>query len=406
MQNAFFNLIVAGLLSFATQPAMAQGTITPAQADSLSWKYYLSGDWDSLIEIGEQAQQQGIGFKYLHQRMGYAWYLKGDYYKSKQHYQKALRYDSDDETTLLYLYYSQMATGHLLSARYHAAGLPVETRTLSKITRQHWLNSVDAEYSYKRPDAFYRDNDLRGDGFYRRFGLHTLPGYRLAVYQSLSGFQQSTEFGNSTRQLEYLGSVSAQVSAPITLTAAYHFTGTRYTQLPDSFYLPGHQIAARINYQWRRFDFSASGSHLTNSYLQVNQIGLHWGTGFSLPASIYLKTSVYWLTDTWDDSTTPGVDRFAHTVVEQSVGAMVWKNRLWVEANVTLGNQNYFTVADGLYFYNSPDPIVQKSGVQLTAFLTKNLSTTLHYGIEKKHWIANDEYYYQQGLTGGIIWKL
>ena len=77
MQNAFFNLIVAGLLSFATQPAMAQGTITPAQADSLSWKYYLSGDWDSLIEIGEQAQQQGIGFKYLHQRMGYAWYLKG-----------------------------------------------------------------------------------------------------------------------------------------------------------------------------------------------------------------------------------------------------------------------------------------------------------------------------------------
>ena len=78
-------------------------------------------DWDKLIETGKLAQQQNISFKWLQQRLGYAWYLKGDFYKSKHHYQQALTFDKHDELSHLYLYLSNVATGHLMQARYHAA---------------------------------------------------------------------------------------------------------------------------------------------------------------------------------------------------------------------------------------------------------------------------------------------
>lgn len=406
MQNGFFNWMIALGLFCSIQFIPAQEKLSPEQVDSLSWGYYLDGDWDKLIETGKLAQQQNISFKWLQQRLGYAWYLKGDFYKSKHHYQQALTFDKHDELSHLYLYLTNVATGHLMQARYHAALLPAETRALHKIDQWNWIHSVDAEYSYKRPDAFYRDNDLRGDGFYRRIGLYSLPGYRLSVYQSLSGYQQTTENSNSTNQLEYFGSISLQLAAPLNLLAAYHFTGTRYTLLPDSFYLPGHQVSVRASYHWQRFDVSLSASRFFNDYINVNQVGIQWGTGFSLPIPIYLKSAVYRLNDSWIDATTLEINQFSHLVFKQSAGAMLLKNRLWSEVSLTLGNQNYFTESDGVYFYNSVDPVVFKTGLQLTAYISKSLSTSLHYGIEKKHWIDYDEYYYQQGITGGIVWKL
>lgn len=406
MQNVSFKSILVAFLFCFVQISFAQDKPTKEQVDSISWNYYLNGEWDALIETGKKAHDHNINFKWLQQRLGYAWYVKGDYYKSRKHYQEALKFDKEDEITHLYLYYTYLATGHLANARFHAANLSAETLATNKIERWRILNSVDAEYSYKRPDAYYRDNDLRKDGFYQRIGFHSLPGFHLSAYQSLSGFQQVTENENSTKQLEYTGMLTTQLSSRLTLRAAYHYIGTRYTVLPDSFYLPGHQLSALANYQWQRFDFSASASGFKNATISVSQIGIHWGTGFSVPTPIYLKSSLYRLNEQWTDLTTLEQKNAERFVFNQSVGAMIWKNRLWAEASVTTGNQNYFTASDGLYFYNSYDPVVFKTGVQLTAYISKNLITSLHYGIEKKHWIANDEYYLQQSLTGGIVWIL
>lgn len=407
MPNAFRNSIVLFLLCCFSLGAIAQHDFpTPEKIDSVSWNYYLSGDWDALIETGKLARKHHISFKWMEQRLGYAWYLKGDYYKSKIHYMNALQFDANDSITHLYLYYTNLATGHTANARYHASRLNPESLKNLKIQQWRLLNSIDAEYSMKRPDAYYRDNDLREDGFYRRIGLHSFPGFRLSVYQSLSGYQQTTEYENTTNQLEYSALLNYQLSSRLSMGAGYHFTGTRYTVLPDSFYLPGHQLSAFANYHWLHFDFSAGVSRYTNEFIRVDQAGLHWGTGFSLPIPIYLKSSVYWLNDHWTDATTLEPVYFEHLVFNQSAGAMIWKNRLWAEASVTLGNQNYFTAADGLYFYNSPDPVVFKTGLGLTAYLTRKLSSSIHYGIERKHWIINDEYYLQQAITGGIVWIL
>lgn len=402
MHNAFFKLIVLVCI-VAASPTVVSQQLTIRQVDSLSWKYFQEQNWDALIRTGREAHREQIDFKWLRQRLGYAWLMKGNYYKSKQQYRYALAFDEEDEISRLYLYFTNRATGHHLAARYHASRLPVNLQTQHSIPRTRWLNSLDAEYSYKRPEAFFRDNDLRGDGSYRRIGLHSFPAYRLSVYQSLSGFQQSTEWGNFTHQLEYMGSIHAQVTAALTAQVGYRYVGSRYTLLPDSFYLPGQQLAFRLEYQLSRFDLALSASRYSNNFLKVGQWGAHWGVGFSLPTPIYLRSAVFLMQEAWADPAGPDNP---HIVFNQTLGAMLWKNRLWAELSATMGNQNYFTSADGMYFYNALDPVRQRFGAQLTVFINQHLSASLHYGLEKKYIYLLDEHYYQQALTGGIVWIL
>lgn len=402
MHNVYIKIFLLVCIATLAPSVASQQQPTTLQVDSLSWKFFTEGNWDALIQTGKLAHRENINFKWLQQRLGYAWFMKGDYYKSKKHYQSALSFDKTDDITHLYLYYTNRATGHHLTSRFHASQLPDEIRTQHAITSTRWLNSVDAEYSYKRPEVFFRENDLRGDGIFRRIGLHSYPGYRFSIYQSLSGFQQTTEFGNTTNQLEYMGSISAKLNAPLTVQTSYRYIGTRYTILPDSFFLPGHQLSLRFDYQLNRFDLTLSGARYFNEYLKVQQIGLIVGTGFSLPLPVYLKSAVFLMQEDWT-----GIARLnPHFVFNQTIGSMIWKNRLWAEVSATTGNQNYFTSADGLYFYNSPDQVQEKYGAQLIAYLNPNLNLSIHYGIEKKYIYLVDEHYYQQALTGGIVWIL
>jgi len=48
--------------------------------DSLTYNYYLNGNWNELITLGKQATNDSIDFKYLQQRMGYAYFVKGNYF--------------------------------------------------------------------------------------------------------------------------------------------------------------------------------------------------------------------------------------------------------------------------------------------------------------------------------------
>ncbi len=74
--------------------------------DSVTYSLYLSGKWNELIGLGNEAISKGIDYKYLRERVGYARFVGGDYYKSRSDFEKALSFDSYDQFTLEYLYYS------------------------------------------------------------------------------------------------------------------------------------------------------------------------------------------------------------------------------------------------------------------------------------------------------------
>ena len=91
-------LMIAGLLLVSVM-ARAQQPVTFLSVDSTTYQCYLTGDWDKLIDTGKAALGQGIDYKRLRQRMGYAWFAKGDFYASESQYEKALVFDESDADT-------------------------------------------------------------------------------------------------------------------------------------------------------------------------------------------------------------------------------------------------------------------------------------------------------------------
>ncbi len=356
MRTILVNIILLATLVTHSNTMLAQlpgEGITQATIDSISWQQYLAGDWDGLLNTGKLAASNDIDFKWLQQRLGYAHFVKGHYYKSQNHYQKALHMDPEDELNHLYLYYNALNTGHLLRARFHAGKLSPETQHELRIRSFLPLYSIDAEYSYKRPDRFYLENEIRKDAQYRRIGIHSLLGHQLSLYQTISGYVQEFDIVNSTNQLEYLALASLQLSYNSNLQAGYRYVGTRSVLQPDTFYTPSHGLYGSYTYHINRFDLTASLNWLSNEYVSVHQWGIQAGTGFSGAVPVYLKSALYWLNEKGTNLTTLEEYSYPHLVFHQSIGFMPLK-KTWIEASATLGDQNYFVANDGMYLFNAP----------------------------------------------------
>ena len=81
--------------------------------DSLSYQYYLKGDWKKLIDLSKETDSQNIESKQIRQRVGYAYFMSGDYYSAMNQYEKAFEFDQSDEITKEMLYYSNLYAGSM-----------------------------------------------------------------------------------------------------------------------------------------------------------------------------------------------------------------------------------------------------------------------------------------------------
>ena len=79
--------------------------------DSVTYKFYLEESWEDLIREGEAAIESGTDYKHLRQRLGHAYFSKGDYLSARKHLKKALTYDSYDQFSLSYLYWANLNSG-------------------------------------------------------------------------------------------------------------------------------------------------------------------------------------------------------------------------------------------------------------------------------------------------------
>ena len=99
------------LLISLTSIINAQKSSDFRSVDSLTFMYYNSGDWGRLIDTGKKALNEGINYKFLRQRLGYAYFAREDYFDAGHQFEKSLKFDSYNEFTLKYLYYSYLYTG-------------------------------------------------------------------------------------------------------------------------------------------------------------------------------------------------------------------------------------------------------------------------------------------------------
>lgn len=400
LRKSHNGLIFSLMLCLSIPTLMAEETLTFNEVDSLTYHYYQTGNWDALIETGEKSLAADINFKWLQQRIGYAWFMKQQYFRSMKHYEASLEFDKSDEISHLYLYYIGLNTGNISYARAHAGNLSRELQQQSGFKRTQIVSSVDVEYNVKIP----QETELRNNAHYIRGGIYSLPSDRFSVYLSAARYNQLYEYTRESHQQELYGSVQYNFSPATSVKLAYQLANSQVYADPDTSRFTGHLFFGKLNQQLNRFNLALSYAVYKNQWTNSGQTGVHLGTGFSGRTNVFLSGSVYLINESGTSytNTTYSYSRF---IYKQTAGFNPFKH-IRMEAFMTLGDQYCFADLDGLYLYNNQDPTKFKAGLTTYAYIGKHLTVNITYNYDKKLIYLFDQYYYQHGITGGIVWKI
>jgi len=385
--------IILSVLIFAFLAAHTQENKF-AVADSTAENLYNNGNWQQLITYGNQAITDSLDFPGLRFKMGYAYFITGNYKAAITQFNKVLSNDSYDSTARLYAYYCNTYLNNYIGASYHASFLDKEMLGNLKLTP---FGLIDAgfETSIKLPNNTERDN-----GFYERIGLSNRLSWHLQLEQSAIFFKQNifrsayidypNQKGTTDNQFEYFVKATFALNKSISFLGSYHYL---YTNYRSNTYNSNLGLLG-VKYVSRYLDMQGD----VNFGLLINKTLKQYNT----------KLDFYPLGNLNLYSTSRGsVLNFSnkdHLIYSQAIGFKLAK-KTWLESSATFGNQDDYQDADGLYVYNSIDPTKFKCGETIFYQATAHALLELNYIYEKKTDIYRSVNYNQSSVTFGISWK-
>lgn len=408
------------ILLIISYSASAQKGSYDYHVDTLTYKYYITGEWKRLTDSTKLAVNHGIDFKYLRQRAGFANFMIGNFYASQYQYEKAINFDRYDSVTYSYLYYNAKYNGDERLAKYRSKSLPVSIKHKENLDHFKVFEQVDLEYCNKS-----NNYSERGNQSYFKIGLQSAPSYNLFLYQAFSVFGQnnqsvteittnkqreiSTNLSN-IKQREYYLKLDYSLAAHHILNLHYHFVNTQIansflyeviknghsnkTSSDSTYHLNGNLLGAAYTHSINRFKYSVSASIFQYNQLLTQQYGIQ--AELNLPGLHFVRinSELYGLRN----------ENTSKLVLKQSLGALFFR-RLWIEGNVYLGNLDYFSDMNGMYIYNSLDASIFKTGITSYLRLNKKMSIFGNYSFDRKE--VDDSFikYYQNSFSAGVIWK-
>ncbi len=366
--------------------SFSQAKLSFQKADSLTYQYYLKGDWKHLIELSKEAFKLDIDSKFMRQRAGYAYFMTGDFYAAKYQYEKALAFDQSDNFTREYLYYSSFNAGSF-NTRYYAGMLSSDLATKLGIKSSNPVESIDTEYNLKT-----NQTTTRSDQTYYRFGVNSELGYKVSLYQAYSYYGQTIS-RVLTRQPEYLAILKWSLSPALMIKTAYHHL---FTTIGNKNY-PANLGFIGVTTQQNRFSFEANTSLLRTANVSTKQFGFQAGVILPGKSNIYFTSAI-----------TGMVENSAYRTIFSETAGLKCIGNLWAEGNMTLGNLKNYNTYNSRYVYNSADPSVFRTGLTLSWFAGSHLVFTGNFTFDQQE-IENaiiNKNYYQYSYSGGIKWKL
>lgn len=362
--------------------------------DSVTYSLYLSGNWNELIDLGNEAIGIGIDYKYLRQRVGYARFVTGDFHRSRSDFEKALSFDSYDQFTIEYLYYSYLNIGKKDYSGNIEQRLNQELKHTLEIKDSDPLESIELEYNYKFAGTSFRTNPQ-----YYRVGALSKLNHRLSLFQSLSLYNQEVELqlsgSNETisvRQLEYYALLKILAGRRLIMKGGYHYLHNN----SGTSALNGNLFLLSLSPDLGRISLEISGSALNMAQENIFQAGLQAGYVFPGKSGFYLTSNVTGLFQTQSNN----------LIFSQKAGWRMLK-RVWLEGNASFGRMLNYNDFNGLYVYNSIDPLILKTGISGYIPVSKKIALWAGYSWEKKEFYENSSFHYNQfSYLGGIRWKL
>ena len=372
---------------FVTLSVQAQEPISYAQVDSITYKSFLAGSWDEVIKVGKEAIAAGIDYKFLRQRMGYAYFAKENYFAAHKQYKKALEFDAYDANSLTYLYLCSLEIGDDAYSRSFAGKLPAQTKKDFHIKAFRPLDAIDLEYNYKS-----NTSSLRSDPIYMRLGINSQIGYHWSLYQSGSQYSQLVNNNAQTDQTEYYAMLSGNIAHNTTVDIAYHYLSTKINT--ETF--AGNMFYGGITQRFGRYHLNVNGSSMSNDMGKAKQIGGVAGVVLPGRANIYFNTAYIRMIE----------PRNNRNIFAETIGARLFKP-LWIEANITTGNLKNYNDTKALYVYNSVDPTTFRSGLSMFLNIGKHLTITTNYTYDIKSITDQNinSNYNQHSYSGGLRWK-
>lgn len=365
-----------------------------AATDSITYKLYLSGDWDELIKTGTKAIDSGIDYKYLRQRLGVAYFSVGRFYDAKSQFSRALKFDSYDQFTLEYLYYTYLNTGKELYAGVFEKKMSQELKQRLDPDNFKLLESIETEFSYK-----ISRTRLRSNSQYYRLGISSKPGRRLELLQSFSYYSQSLIYQETDyerifrmKQPEYYVSLGLNISQSFILKPSYHYLHTN----SGGTILGGNLFRIDAIPDFNRFIFETNASYFNSELYDQFQIGVTGGYVFPGRSDFYLKGSASVISRDGNSS----------VICNPVAGLRLWKDA-WIEETTSFGRIDGYNDYGGLYVYNSYDPVVLRSGANFVWYIGSKATLWLSFAYEKKEYYEDNSYLYHQfSYLGGIKWKI
>jgi hypothetical protein len=394
MGSKFKCLVIISFFFFFNFAAKAQIGLNFQNVDSLTYRYFKSGDWNNLIKLGSEAIDHEIDYKYLRQRLGVAFFSNGDYIKARQHFEKASSFDSFDTFTLAYLYYSYLNTTQVEYAGYFVGKMPQDLRKSLSVKSFQPVESIDFEYCFK-----FAGISLRSNPQYYHLGINSMLGSRLGLYQMISNYKQSIKVQGAGQnenvkdnQPEYYALLKFTVSPHLMLKTAYHYLYATFSTTKSNANLGFFGLSANFS----RFNFEADMSVFQTGQYLVRQSGIQAGVAFSRNLNMYLNSKL-------SLTTQQNKNRF---IYNQKAGFKLSK-KVWLEGNGTLGYLTNYNDYNAMYVYNSIDPTAFRAGSTLFINAGQHITIWANYSFERKELNENSLYHYNQySYLGGVKWKL
>ncbi len=438
--NKIFIFIIS---FFIIVSSVAQDLSNSAMVEQNSAELYYDNNWSGLISYGNKAIAQGYDYFHLRLRVGIAYYELKKYMLAVKHFEKAVKFNSSDNTALEYLYYSYIFSGRNSEARALTSIFQSTLWNKIKPPKNKYIESVYCEggpafsnqTDIKNADIngtanIYGEATITNTMRYMHIGLNHQFGNKISIYQGYCNINinmarkintnnNDTIDNYSLTQHDYYFSPNYQFKH-FSVSPAFHLINVKFGKLNASYdninykYIFSKKDTSFLNYATSislaknidiyTYNFSAGFSQL-NGLTQL-QAGLSLTYYPFKTTNYYGTSSLFYLNE---NSTN-------RIILVQKLGMMIVP-KLWVEAGITYGNLQNFCENNAFVVFNTGDKILFKYGFSITSALLKHFEFSLRYvsfNRENIYYTVNDKLvtesiknnYKTQTIIGGIKWKL
>jgi tetratricopeptide (TPR) repeat protein len=394
-------VVLISVLTLTTCLARAQ-IKTYVEADSVSNALYKSGDWKELIKISNDALKDQLDFVSLRSRLGYAYFVTGNYSEALIQYQQVLAKDANDKNTRYFIWLCQLYLNNGEGASLQAGMMGTELQKSAGLTSFRLIDA-GAETGLKSNSDYYR-----GTASYSRISFGVQLAWRLQLEQSFAYFGQPVSapdtvvdhdkrhvtetpgiVNSKDNEFEYYTKATFAASKNLVILGAFHYLQTRY--FDDSYY--SNLGLLGLKYEGSFFNLQGDvnfGQLVGHGIAQYNGAVMVYPLG---NLNLYTISRFSYLQEADQN----------FSIFNQSIGFKAFKNT-WLETLVTFGKLDNYIDTDALYIYNSIDVSTFKIGETAFYQAGKHAQLRLNYTLEKKYDAQNNVNYNQASLTASILW--